>query len=422
MRVLFISQTACIGGGVERWMADMIAGLKADDIQCTVGLAKGLVFHKPKNYLAAYPEIDGFIELDGTSGVASSRRLAVARAIYSLQPQIVVPVMCADGLAESVRLKSKLNFRIVYPVHEICDGVANDLQRFAPWIDQVIFVDQGGLQRYQSLLDSIPVKAGVIPCGVLGSTTEHKESDPKALHIGFCGRLQQNQKRALDLVHLCEQLEEINQPYHLHIIGDGPERVDLSAKLATRIGSGVVEMSPRKNRDEIFKTFYPAIDVLFVASDWETGPLVAFEAMMNHCLVVTSNFSGRETSRSLMDGERCLVFPVGDMAAAARRLQWVATHRDDARMIAHRGFQYAMDNRSIDQMVTSWVNVFNTAWAAAPVVSNAPVPKEKTGQSRLEALGCPDWLSARLRKCSGRRFEHAHAGEEWPYYSGPVHE
>ena len=422
MKVLCFTKSLPVYGGVERWLGDLAGGLQRGGTHCAVGLAKGLCFHQPAAYLAAYPELTSPIELDGLSGAASSRRLAAAKAIASVRPDVVVPVMCADGLAEAVRLKGRFGFRIVYPVHEICEGVSNDLRRFGPWLDDVVFVDQGGLQRYQSLLDAGAGRVRLIACGVPSATAARLDQGQDVLRIGFCGRLQHTQKRVLDLVELCGHLERMGQAYQLQLVGDGPERLVLTERFAELIDRGVVKMLPPTARDELFKSFYPAIDVLLVTSDWETGPLVAFEAMMNHCLVVTSDFSGREVSRSLIDGENCLVFPVGNMEAAARRLQWVAAHRNDARTIAHRGFRYAMEKRSLDQMVASWVGVFRSAKAAAPALGTAPAPKDKAGQSRLEALGCPDWLSTKLRLWSGRRFKHAHAGEEWPYYSGSVHE
>ena len=57
--------------------------------------------------------------------------------------------------------------------------------------------------------------------------------------------------------------------------------------------------------------------MVIIFSHWETGPLVAWEAMAHGAVLVTSRYVGSGLEGSLRDGENCLMYPVGDMASAA---------------------------------------------------------------------------------------------------------
>lgn len=419
MRILFLAKSYPIFGGVERWLADIAKSLPVHGYDCIVGLAKGQQFHLPANYRTAYPALE-YIEMDGTSGAADGRRLAVADTIKRTRPDVVIPVMLADGLAGAVQFKSRFKHYIVYPVHEIAQGVGNDLAHFGKWIDRIVFVDQSGPNAYAEECRGLENRCRIIPCGVSYGKSLPRPERGAALRIGFCGRIEQVPKRVLDLIDLCKKIEYLGIDYQLDIVGEGTALATLEQAFRLRIDSGKVKLWGGRSRDELYKSFYPVVDVLVITSEWETGPLVAFEAMMNRCLVITADFSGRKENGQLIDGKNCLVFPIGDMNAAARSIEWTISHPDEAKELAANGCDFAIEYRSTEKMTECWMQLLDDLQTAKPVFASGICPEISQDRSRLRRLGMPAWLAENLRRITRRHFDHASPGEEWPYYSQDI--
>jgi glycosyltransferase involved in cell wall biosynthesis len=417
MRILFLAKSTPVFGGVERWLADLAAGLLRNGHECIVALAKGSRFHDPKRYQAAYPELET-ITLDGTTGSADGRRLAVRRALRRIQPDAVIPVMLADALSVCAEQKKKMKHRILYPVHEICDGVCRDLERYGSWMDRVVFVDFSGIANFSKCCSENEARQVLIPCGVPTARrliTGHAQDGP--LQIGFCGRLETRQKRVGDLVDLCGELEKIGLDYRLTIVGEGPARDPLANMLSDQIFRDRVVIREAQSRDELYQTFYPGIDVLLVLSDRETGPLVAFEAMMNGCVVLTSDFSGRKENGQLRDGENCLVFPVGDMRAAAALLEKLQAAPAERVRLADRAREFSVQHRSLAWMVKRWESELTEVMSSEDLAVGDWMEETSNGASRLESWGVSAGAAEMIRVMTNRRFTHASAGEEWPRYS-----
>ena len=201
-KILFLTKSIPVYGGVERWLADLVYGLERQGYKCLVALAKGNVFHNPDVYRAAYPELKTH-DLDCMTGSQVGREMAIEKILKKYQPNYVVPVMLADGLSVSAQLKNSLGYKLIYPIHEINEGVINDISQFSNYIDTIVYVDHFSENYYQRYLNASQ-QTELIPCGV--PEAKAARIDSEIVRLGFCGRIV-NEKRVMDLLPLCEILD-----------------------------------------------------------------------------------------------------------------------------------------------------------------------------------------------------------------------
>src|SRR5690606_14723887 len=126
----------------------------------------------------------------------------------------------------------------------------------------------------------------------------------------------QAQKRVRDLPRLVDELERRSVPFELLIAGAGPEQEWLRRNL-DGAAPGRVRFLGNVPRAELNERFYGRIDAVLITSSWETGPIVAWEAMAAGVPILASRYVGSGLEGGLQDGVNSLMFPVGDMAAAA---------------------------------------------------------------------------------------------------------
>lgn len=411
MKVLFLTKSSPVYGGVERWLDDLHSGLAKRGHEVTVALAQGRNFHDPERYHAAYPDLN-VVKLDGRTGTQVGREMAVRKCLKQVDPDIVIPVMLADGLRISAEEKTRFKYKIIYPVHEISQGVHEDLRKYGASMDKIVFVDRSGLKKYASE-HTTDGQVSLIRCGVPPAIGVQNPTGREEIRIGFCGRLEQTQKRVMDLVDLCSNLDSMDIKYSLDIVGEGAAKSALAEGLGKLCNNSSIRFWDTHDRAYLYRYFYPSIDALIVTSNWETGPLVAFEALMHGVTLVTSDFYGRVENGLLRDGENCLVFPVGDMESASRRIcflthnpQFITELKESARQECNRSC-------SLETMCAEWSVLLEEATVTE---TRHPIKVD------VSALGWPN-LSKNAnvielaRRLTGRHFSHTSVRAEWPFYN-----
>jgi len=114
---------------------------------------------------------------------------------------------------------------------------------------------------------------------------------------------------------------------HLTLVGDGPQRPELVARVGRLGCEDVVHFAGQLDRAELIRQLLRA-DVCVLPSLREGFPKARLDAMLCGLPVVTTDVGfGRETVGS--DGERGWVVPPGDAAALAAALRRVVTEPQD---------------------------------------------------------------------------------------------
>lgn len=415
-RLLFITQTAYIGGGMEEWLWSLYNAMDSVGWKCAVGLVKGARFHRPAEYLKAYP-FRCHLVIDGSLGYAEQREKSLIKAFEAFRPDIVVCFNLADALYAAVNWKIGCNnsVRIVYVIHSMSPRVMNDVRRCASNIDLVASVSARGCDLAQELCGDQPPTIRHLPTGVpapVRKTTWHEAP----FTAGYVGRLDSDEKRIMDLVEL---LQAAGSGFCFEIAGKGPAENALKHALAPWIEEGRIVFHGQLDREKLYHEIYPRLQALILFSPAEGGPIVAWEAMRHGVVPVVSNFQGRAEEGVICHGKNALVFPIGDILEAAELL---AELREDQ---AH---WQALSKAAVAIPDAYHLETFGDRWKNA--LEKTLLRAVRLDRSRLYLFESSGKLSYFVRspllrfwlwKTAGRRFPHAEAGGEWPHsYNGQI--
>jgi hypothetical protein len=227
------------------------------------------------------------------------------------------------------------------------------------------------------------------------------------------GRLEKPQKRIDDLVAIVGEMDRQKINYELFIAGAGPEENWLRCELKLNVERGVVQFLGTLSSKEL-EDFYGTIHTLLITSHWETGPIVAWEAMARGVLVVTSAYIGSGLEGNLRHGENCLIYPIGNAVAA---VECIVEARDVERRshLTSAGIAFVRQKMTHERSIKYWSDSFASIKSQpirAPSLEDTP--REPAG--RLDHL-----LGVRLaelvRRIVRRNPVPAEPGHEWPHIS-----
>jgi len=397
---------------VESWLDALAGALERNGWDIRVALAAGK-FHDPSWYLEKHP-LPGSVALDGTRGLREGRFLKLLEVFEQTAPDIVFPVSLADALYAAAEWKRRgAKTRIVTCTHGQDLGQIRDLERCAPHIDLATTVSS----RVASVLESLPGLAGRvshIPTGV-----REPKSTPRvrtALRsIAYVGRLHHAEKRAGDLIPLVQMLRGTG--IVLHIAGSGPDEERIASDLAQELEHGSVLMHGAISQERLYEEIYPNVDALVVFSEKEGGPIVAWEAMVHGVVPVVSDFIGRKEEGVLRDGETALVFPVGDVpAAAAALLRLSDPHL--LRPLSERVIAGIPEDYRVVGFERNWCGALSGVLAKPAVRSDHRVGRA-VSPGWIARLNLNERASFVLRTILNRPFDYQEPGSEWPHSYSP---
>ncbi len=407
-RLFICTPTASLQGGVERILESLATHLPAHGFEVIFGLARGARFHNPRRFRQAYPIVRG-VDVDGTSGSMYGRRRALRRAIAEADPDVVLiarmfdayPV-CSELKAGGARLRLAVTVQVYEPNYFV------DLARYADFVD--LCVTSGELiaaaaRRFTSLpadcVRSIP--GGVAP------PRRAREAHRGPLRIGYAGRLAQKQKRILDLPLLARELDRRGVPFTLTVAGSGEEADALRANLPHAQFLGWL------SADELYERLYPELDVFVHFAEWEGITIAPREAMAHGAVPVMSRFTGLEAEGQFEREKNALLFPVGDIRAAADAVERLHRDRELLERLSRAARESQSGIRSEQGAIDAWADAFRAALAQPPRLG-ASIPQAPRDAGLLSRLRVPAPLAEVVRRI--RPFAAGSAGGEWPHWSG----
>lgn len=411
--VLFTMLTYDVVGGVQTRQARLAPLLAARGWRAVFGLAWGARFHDPAAFIAAYPHLETTI-LDGRSGTSDGRQLAIRRAIRKTEASVVVPGMMIDTFEAVAGLKSRGSaVRLLGGLYGINTQVLLPLTYYAPVLDQTFAVSRLTAHVLHDVCGIAEERIHYVPSGIPRARKLSTRNAAAPLRIGLIGRLD-SVKRPLDLIDLLGELDVRNVAYTVTVVGDG--------ELAGPMARGLepwrdrVTIIPSMTTDELYERVYAHLDVCLLFSPSEGVPNVLMEAMVHGVVPVTSDFRGRSLQGLLRHEETALVFPTGNVRAAADSIAWLDRNRGALDDLARKARNAAEAEHSLDAMGDAFVRVLEQTAEGSPL--RATVPPRTPVAGRLTALIGPT-AAERLRVLLGRRFLHGDSSE-WPLqYSWP---
>jgi glycosyltransferase involved in cell wall biosynthesis len=407
-RLFIATPTHSLAGGVERILESLATHLPARGFEVIFGLARGARFHDPSRFLNAFPQVRG-VELDARSGTTFARRRALRRALIEVDPDVVLGARLFDVYPAAAALKTEGHrLRLTTTLQAYEPEYFVDLARYAALVD--FCVTSGNLiAEAVELFTSIPAeRLRSIPGGVAAPKryVVHDEASP--IRIGYVGRLDETQKRALDLAQLVGELERRGIAFDCVVAGSGSVEDELRRRLPRVNFQGWLKSGA------LYEAVYPEIDVLVHFAAWEGITIAPREAMAHGVVPVISQFVGLAAEGQFLHERNALTFPVGDVTAAADAVERLDRDRRLLADLSAEARQSQSGIRSEFGAADAWAESFRKALALPQRTGAIPQPPSDHG--RLSNMRFPDGVAEVFRALRRRR--HESPGAEWPHWSG----
>ena len=414
-KILFVAPSAYPFGGVADWLAYLLPGLERLGWTCTLGLVAGR-HHHVNRYLDRHP-FGRVRQIANPTGSAEGRVRAVQSAIETTAAQVVATINIVDvyEAIRRMRQRGSPDALLVTTLHGLQDDLLADIAFNRDVIDAVISSNRLSQALALDALDGADARSLYAPYGVALPTDISRDTGrADCIRLLYSGRVEQEQKRVLDLPPLLSALRKHGRSVQLVIAGDGPDAPRLKDAFASAGVADCVRWAGVLNREALAHQYRDS-DALIITSDWETGPIVAWEAMANRLPVVSSSYVGAGRERALIDGKNCLLFPVGDTDAAAAKVMQL---QDEAirNRLTDNAYQTVFARYTLDASVKAWAEAFGQALQLPSLLRGSAL----TSQAALPSSGRLDrFLGPRMgesvRAALGVAYEHASAGAEWPH-------
>jgi glycosyltransferase involved in cell wall biosynthesis len=415
-KLFFIAPSAYPLGGVATWLDYIIPGLEKKGWNITLGLVAGK-FHDVDKYLMAHP-VRNSVKIGNKTGSREGRIRSIMREIEKIHPDIVAGVNIPDTYAAVERMRGKKSNRpkAVMTIHGIQPDLYEDAREFSHILDGVICTNRLACKLAEEEAGIKPERIFYAPYGVvIPESMQRSKTEDNILRIAYTGRLDNFQKRINDIPEILLNLKKKGITFQCLIAGGGPAEKVFLEKIEEFGLSDSVNFFGSLPYNEVIQKVYLAADILLITSYWETGPIVAWEAMSYGLAIVTSQYIGAGLEGSLRDGTNCLLFPIGDTKKAAECIEALINHDLRSKIISE-GHELLQKPYSHQSSIDHWDRAFQE-------IKSKPQQKSIIKSKSLPATGRLDRFfgnrfAETIRQKLGRQFIHNNPGGEWPHSYG----
>jgi glycosyltransferase involved in cell wall biosynthesis len=242
--------------------------------------------------------------------------------------------------------------------HNDSDTFYLPAKHYAQFLTKAVGVSEEICRRYVSRSGLNEKDVTWIPYGVESYDGPLNKNKSGTVSIVYVGRLQDEQKRASDLIKIVRELTKQNVDFKMKIIGDGVLAPVLARELANEISRSIVELPGWLNTEELLKNLR-ASDIFVLTSEYEGFCISLVEAMANGCCpVVTDIASGNK--QLVSDGENGFVVPVGGIKEFAEKVASLAMDREKLFQLRQKAWDVGK-SYTIDKMVDRYCESFKGA-------------------------------------------------------------
>lgn len=411
--VLFIAPSAYPLGGVQTWLDYVMLGIQEHNCKSTLALTNG--FHHNANvYLDKHP-FNQTIFISSPTGSIQGRIEALEQLIQSINPDIILVVNIVDvyQAVNNLRSKKLIKSRVITSIHGIHPGLIDDINTNRNIIDAVISTNQLTRKLVEGRASIDSTRSFYASYGVAKTQIKPpSKPQPNTLTIAYVGRIEEDQKRISDLIAILSKcLNEIDNIVIL-IAGDGPENHVVKNWISNSQHQTNIHHLGILNTEELKKQVYNKADILLLTSHWETGPIVAWEAISHGLTLVSSKYLGYLEEGSLIDGENCLLFDIGDINQAVNKIKF-ATDVNKRLVLSGSAYELINNKYSVNNSILLWSKCIKSVYLRKPKPYTKIIQANKDKGRLSYVIG--QTLAERIRKLFGIKFKHNSAGGEWPH-------
>lgn len=409
--IMFIAPSAYPLGGVADWLEYVVAGLRIEGLVCQLGLVEG-GDHDVARYLSRHPCANCF-PISNQTGSSEGRIRRLMSAIDRAAPEIVVSVNLLDVYEAVRRLRARFGGggpRVVMALHGLQADLMADVRHQSDVLDGVVTTNRLSAAMVADALGSRK-RVHYAPYGVPTVVSSPRVRGAEVVfRLLYAGRIEQDQKRVFDLPPILRSLRASGLNARLSIAGGGPMERELRRVFAEGGLAESVEWLGDLSAAQLADA-YRSHDALVITSVWETGPIVAWEAMSHGLPVASSRYVGSGLEGALVDGRTAVLFEIGDIegaVAAIIRLRDSSVRRE----IVSAGLELVDKRYAREASVAAWKSALEAVLASPPLLPTRTRLSKPAG--RLDR-----WFGVEraedLRELFGIRFEHNSPGGAWPH-------
>jgi glycosyltransferase involved in cell wall biosynthesis len=220
------------------------------------------------------------------------------------------------GTVSLMSLDEDCDIRVIAFAHSDQDHYYDLLTYYEPIISKFVGVSETICEHLRYLLPSRvnDICKLMYPVAVLNEN--RKPNHKKPLTITYGGRIEQRQKRILDLIALSEQLALKKGNYHFKIAGDGPQLAQLTEHFEKKEYSNVSIEFLGLVAHERMTDLWASSDISILFSEFEGMSISMLESMGQGCVPIATDVSGAK--EKITHGQTGFIVAVGDVAAMAQ--------------------------------------------------------------------------------------------------------
>jgi glycosyltransferase involved in cell wall biosynthesis len=352
MNVVLATPTWSLNGP-NVFSASLVRGLKVRNIPARIVLTRPdwldpKPLPRPPDVPIEKLEVSRFVSFSARCG-------AMIRYLEQRSPCVYIPNYDVGHSCISPRLPPSV--AIVGIVHSDDSQHYEHVARLGGYWNAVVAVSSAIAGETRRIAPALAARLSVIPYGVgVAAAFPERNSGARPLRVVYAGRLDQPQKRVLDLVGIVQAAAELGVQVLLTIVGSGPAEAQLKARIGCNQS---VEFLGTMESDALARLL-AGQDVFLLTSVFEGLPIGVLEAMGQGCIPVVSDVRSG-IPELIEDGVEGFRVPIGDIRGVATRLAELHNKESMRRRMAEAAFTKAGSGcYRLDHMVESYAELFGT--------------------------------------------------------------
>jgi glycosyltransferase involved in cell wall biosynthesis len=247
------------------------------------------------------------------------------------------------------------DIRVIAFAHSDQDHYYELLTYYEPIISKFVGVSETICRH---LLGLLPSRSNDIcklmyPVAVLNESREPNHERP--LTITYGGRIEQRQKRILDLIALAELLASKKGNYHFKIAGDGPQLAQLVAHFEKTDYSNISIEFLGLVAHERMTDLWASSDISILFSEFEGMSISMLESMGQGCVPIVTDVSGAK--EKITHGRTGFIVAVGDVTSMAQIIADLDANRARVEQISNACISSVRGQHGIDTYDQAFVKI-----------------------------------------------------------------
>jgi glycosyltransferase involved in cell wall biosynthesis len=268
------------------------------------------------------------------------------------------------GTVSLMSLDKDCDIRVIAFAHSDQDHYYELLTYYEPIISKFVGVSETICQRLRRLLPSrsSDICKLMYPVAVLNES--RKPNHNKPLTITYGGRIEQRQKRILDLIALTDLLASKKGNYHFKLAGDGPQLAQLIEHFEKKEYSNISIEFLGLVAHERMTDLWASSDISILFSEFEGMSISMLESMGQGCVPIVTDVSGAK--EKITHGQTGFIVAVGGVASMAQIIADLDANKARVEQISNACISSVRDHHRFDTYDQAFAKITRECMSGPP--------------------------------------------------------